>query len=244
MRYKIVFSYVGSKFGGYQKQKGIKNTIQGVMEDALKYINAGKDTKLCSSGRTDKGVSALMQVGHADIDVDITPYKLKRALNSLLPDTIYVKNVEPTDGEFHSRYMVKEKTYKYVVNLGEYNPIEKDYVYQLCKSVDIDKIKRDIKYFVGTHDFSCFCSNEDKKDDCVRTIYKATVLEKDNYLIFEYTGNGFLKYMVRIITGYLLDVGLGKQEEGKIEFYFDSKQKKVTTKTAAATGLYLKEIKY
>ena len=93
MRYKITFSYDGSKFNGYQKQRSISNTIQGIMEDALKYINDGNDTKLCSSGRTDKGVSAYMQVAHADVEVNITPYKLKRALNSLIPDSIHVIDV-------------------------------------------------------------------------------------------------------------------------------------------------------
>ena len=244
MRYKIVFSYDGSKYNGYQKQKGLSNTIQGIMEDALKYINNGKNTKLCSSGRTDKGVSAYMQVAHADIDVNITPYKLKRALNSLIPDSIYVKEVYEVDDNFHARYMVKEKTYEYVINLGEYNPIEKDYVNQLCKNVDIDKIKREIKYFIGTHDFSAFCSNEDKKEDSVRTIFDASVSVKNNYLKIRFTGNGFLKYMVRIMVGYLIDVGISKQEEGLIDSYFDYKGKKVATKTIAATGLYLIDVKY
>ena len=244
MRYKIVFSYDGSKYNGYQKQKGLSNTIQGIMEDALKYINNGKNTKLCSSGRTDKGVSAYMQVAHADIDVNITPYKLKRALNSLIPDSIYVKEVYEVDDNFHARYMVKEKTYEYVINLGEYNPIEKDYVNQLCKNVDIDKIKREIKYFIGTHDFSAFCSNEDKKEDSVRTIFDASISVKNNYLKIRFTGNGFLKYMVRIMVGYLIDVGISKQEEGLIDSYFDYKGKKVTTKTIAATGLYLIDVKY
>ena len=244
MRYKIVFSYDGSKYNGYQKQKGLSNTIQGIMEDALKYINNGKNTKLCSSGRTDKGVSAYMQVAHTDIDVNITPYKLKRALNSLIPDSIYVKEVYEVDDNFHARYMVKEKTYEYVINLGEYNPIEKDYVNQLCKNVDIDKIKREIKYFIGTHDFSAFCSNEDKKEDSVRTIFDASVSVKNNYLKIRFTGNGFLKYMVRIMVGYLIDVGISKQEEGLIDSYFDYKGKKVATKTIAATGLYLIDVKY
>jgi tRNA pseudouridine38-40 synthase len=123
VRYKITFSYDGSKFNGYQKQKGIKNTVQGYMEKALKYINNNKATKLSSSGRTDKGVSAYMQVGHADINVNITPYKLKRALNSLLNDDIHVFHVEEVDSEFHARYMVKKKTYMYEVVLNDTNTI-------------------------------------------------------------------------------------------------------------------------
>lgn len=243
MRYKITFSYDGSKFNGYQKQKGISNTIQGKIEDALKSINNNKETKFTSSGRTDKGVSAYMQVGSCNIDVDITPYKLKRAMNTFLPDEIYVKNVEETNESFHPRYMVKEKTYVYKINMGEFNPIEKDYVNQLCKELDVDIIKSEIKDFEGTHDFSAFCSTEDKKEDCVRTIFKTSVKKDKNYLILSFTGNGFLKYMVRIMTGYLIDVSLGKREQGKIKEYLKTKEK-VTTKTAAATGLYLKEVKY
>ena len=244
MRYKITFSYDGSKFDGYQKQKHSENTIQGIMENALKYINNGKNTKLSSSGRTDKGVSAYMQVAHTDIDVNITPYKLKRAINSLVPDTIHVYDVEEVDSEFHARYMVKEKTYIYKVNVGEFNPIEKDYVYQLCKELDKKKKKNEIKDFIGKHNFSSFCSNQDKKEDCNRVIYKASVDENDNYIIFSFTGNGFLKYMVRIMCGYLISVSLGKQEKNKISYYLNNSKTKVTTKTAPAEGLYLKEVKY
>ena len=243
MRYKVTFSYDGSKFNGYQKQKQDKNTIQGSIEGVLKYINDGKETKFTSSGRTDKGVSAYMQVGSCDISVKITPYKLKSAMNSLLPDTIHIIDVEEVDDDFHPRYMVKEKTYIYKVNTGEFNPIEKDYVNQLCKKLNIDLLKREIKDFIGTHDFSSFSSNEDKKEDTVRTIFKANVKEIDNYVIFSFTGSGFLKYMVRIMCGYLISVSLGKQEENKIKDILNQ-NKKVTTKTAAATGLYLKEVKY
>ena len=244
MRYKITFSYDGSKFDGFQKQKHVLNTVQGIMENALKYINNDKITKISSSGRTDKGVSAYMQVGHADIDVNITPYKLKRALNSLIPDSIHVIDVEEVSSEFHARYMAKEKTYIYKVNIGEYNPIEKDYVCQLCKPLDMNILKSEIKDFIGEHDFSSFCSNQDKKEDCRRIIYDASVKKSGNYVIFSFTGNGFLKYMVRIMCGYLISVSLGKQEPGKIPYYLKNTEKKVTTKTAVATGLYLKEVKY
>ncbi len=243
MRYKITFSYDGSKFNGYQKQKGIENTIQGRIETALKDINNNKETKFTSSGRTDKGVSAYKQIGSCDLCVSITPYKLKRALNSRLHDSIHIIEVEETNDEFHPRYMLKEKTYIYKVNIGEYNPIEKDYVCQLCKDIDMDIMKKEIKDFIGEHDFSAFCSNQDKKDNCVRTIYDASIKQEENYVIFSFTGNGFLKYMVRVMCGYLISVGLGKQLPGRINEYFNSKQK-VTTKTAVATGLYLKDIKY
>ena len=244
MRYKITFSYDGSKFNGYQKQKGIENTIQGVMEKALKQINDNKDTKLHASGRTDKGVSAYKQVGHTDIDVNITPYKLKCALNTLTPDTIYVIDAEKVDDVFHARYMAKEKTYIYKVNTGIYNPIEKDYACQLNKELDINLLKNEIKDFIGTYDYSAFISNEDKKEENIRTIKKASITKDKDIVTFSFTGNGFLKYQVRIMCGYLISVSLGKTEPGKIKYHLAHPEKKVTTKTAAGAGLYLKEVKY
>lgn len=243
MRYKITFSYDGSKFSGYQKQKGINNTIQGKIEEALKSINNGTSTKFTSSGRTDKGVSAYKQVGSCDIGVDITPYKLKRAMNSLLPDTIHVIDAVEVDDDFHPRYMLKEKTYVYKVNTGEYNPIEKDYVCQLCKKLDINLLKEEIKDFIGEHDFSAFCSTQDRKENCVRTIFDAYIKEDGNYVYFTFKGNGFLKYMVRIMCGYLISISLGKTQPNNIKTYFKTKEK-VTTKTAVATGLYLEDVKY
>ena len=243
MRYKITFSYDGSKFNGYQKQKGISNTIQGKIEEALKSINNGTSTKFTSSGRTDKGVSAYKQVGSCDISVIITPYKLKRAMNSLLPDTIHVIDALEVDDDFHPRYMLKEKTYVYKVNTGEYNPIEKDYVCQLCKKLDINLLKEEIKDFIGEHDFTAFCSTQDRKENCVRTIFDAYIKEDGDYVYFTFKGNGFLKYMVRIMCGYLISVSLGKTKPNNIKTYFKTKEK-VATKTAAATGLYLEDVKY
>ena len=171
MRYLIRFSYDGTNYNGFQKQKKDKNTIQGKIEEALKYINDGKDTKLTASGRTDKGVHALDQCAHVDINVNITPYKLKRALNSLLEADIHITSVEEVDNEFHARYMVKNKTYMYIINTGEYNPINRNNSYQLCKKLDIKKMNKAIKDFIGKHDFSSFCSNEDKK----RRLYKGNI---------------------------------------------------------------------
>ena len=109
-RFLITFSYDGTNYNGYQKQHGL-NTIQGCMEEALKYINNGKDTKLVSSGRTDAFVHANNQKAHVDISVNITEEKLKRALNSLIPNDIYVKNAKIVQDDFHARFMVKRKEY-------------------------------------------------------------------------------------------------------------------------------------
>ncbi len=244
MRYKITFSYDGSKFNGYQKQKGIDNTIQEKIEDALKYINNGKDTKFTSSGRTDKGVSAYKQVGHADIDVKITEYKLKRALNSLLPDTIHVISTEEVNDDFHARYMVKEKEYQYKLNMGEYNPIERNYVFQYNYDLDINSMKEAIKYFVGKHDFRAFVTDNKEKDNCVREITKASIKEDKGKIIFTFTGDGFLRYQVRNMVGLLIKIGENKISTDSVEKIIESKDRTKASKTAPPEGLYLVAVNY
>ena len=106
MRFLIKFSYDGTNYSGFQTQPGL-NTIQEKLEDALAIINNGKKTNIVATGRTDKGVHALCQYAHADIDVDITEYKLKRAMNSNLPDDIHVIETHIVSDDFHARYFVK-----------------------------------------------------------------------------------------------------------------------------------------
>lgn len=242
-RYLINFSYDGSNYNGYQKQKGL-NTIQGKMEEALYQINNHKETKFSSSGRTDAYVHAINQYGHADINVDITEYKLKRALNSLLPDDIYVKNTKKVDDEFHSRYNAKKKEYIYKINIGEYVPTERKYIYQLGKKLNVDKMKQALEYLKGEHDFKYLSSNEIKEKNTIRIIYNAKIKEKDNYIEISFIGNGFLKYMVRTMVGILIYIGLEKYEVNVIKDILNGKCKFNYKKIAPPEGLYLKNVTY
>ena len=133
-RYFIIFSYDGTNFKGYQKQ--IKErTVQGELEKALKEINDNKKVEVHASGRTDAGVHAINQKAHFDLVTKITSDKLKKALNSILPNDIYIKKVEEVDDDFHARFNAKGKEYVYLINMGEYNPIERNYVYQYNKKL-------------------------------------------------------------------------------------------------------------
>ncbi len=243
MRYLITFSYDGTNYSGYQKQKG-KHTIQEEMENVLKSINNGKETKLESSGRTDKGVHALCQKGHTDIDVDITEYKLKRAMNSLLPPDIHVIEAKKVDNKFHARYGVKEKEYKYLLNMGEYDPTKRNTCYQYNRSLDVKSMQEAIKYFIGEHDFESFTPTVDKRENNVRTIIKATLEEKDNILTFTFRGNGFIKYQVRNMVGYLIKVGEGKKSGLDIPKILEGKDRRLASITAHPEGLYLTDVKY
>ena len=193
MRYLIKFSYDGTNFFGYQKQPG-KRTVEGELEKALFDINNHKETRIFSSGRTDRGVHALGQVAHFDLDVSITEYKLKCALNSLIPEDVHVIEAKEVDSEFHARFMVDKKTYKYYLNMGEYNPLQRSTTYQYNKELDVDKMKDAIKDFIGTYDFKIFASREVIKESYVRTIYDANIEVLDNIVTFTFVGNGFMKY--------------------------------------------------
>ncbi len=244
MRYKIVFSYDGSYFAGYQVQPGLR-TIQGELEKALFSINNQTKTLIQSSGRTDKGVHALMQVAHVDLDISITEKKLKRALNSNLPEDIHVISTEVVEKDFHARYSVVEKEYEYYFHIGEYNPLERNYVYQCCHPLNIDAMKEALKVFIGEHDFRAFVTENSDKENCVRTIYEAKLEQvgAEKYCI-SFRGTGFLRYQVRNMVGILFKVGENKLSTKDVENYLEGKDRSKGGVTAPAVGLYLKKVTY
>ena len=243
MRYLIKFSYDGTNYSGFQKQKGL-NTIEEKLEEALTKINDSKKTTITATGRTDKGVHALCQYGHADIDVNITEKKLKRALNSNLPDDIHVISTEIVNKDFHARYNVKEKEYKYIINVGEYNPLERNYVYQYNYELNVNNMKKAIKYFEGEHDFRSFVTDNKEKENCVRKINYTNIEEQDNKIIITFRGNGFLRYQVRNMVGLLIKIGENKISPDSVEKIIKSKDRTKASKTAPSEGLYLTKVIY
>lgn len=247
MRYFMTFSYDGSKYKGYQKQPD-EVTVQGEIEKALTQINGGTEVSVHASGRTDAGVHALNQKAHFDLDMKhITPEKLRDGLNSLLPKDIYVKNIEIVSDDFHARYNVKAKEYIYIINMGEYDPIEKDYVYQYNKKLDVAEIERALKYLEGTHNFKSFTKTDDEKEDYTRTIVQTNLIrnmKNINKITLSFLGTGFLRYMVRNMIGTLIEIGEGKRKSEEIIEILKAEDRREAGKTAAPEGLYLKDVLY
>lgn len=242
MRYLIDFSYCGQLFNGYQKQKNLR-TVQEEIEKVLTSINNSPVT-ICAAGRTDALVNALHQKAHFDLKSEIACYKLKGALNSYLPEDIYINEVCFVDNNFHARYMVKEKTYEYKINIGVYNPILRTHVYQYCKSLNVALMKKAIKDFKGSHDFTSFSSAEDKRDNKIRTISGVSLTEKDNIITIRFKSKGFLKYQVRSMVGTLIKIGEGKISPNVIPSLIDKKDRKCAPFMAPSNGLTLINIKY
>lgn len=246
MRYLITISYDGTNFSGYQKQPK-ERTVQGELEKALKEINGGKKVDVHASGRTDAGVHALAQRVHFDLETKITSEKLSKGLNSLLPEDIFVKRVEEVSDNFHARFSAIGKEYIYKLNMGEYNPLERNYVYQHNEKLDVVEMQRAIKYLEGTHNFKLFTKTDDEKDDFVRTISQTNIVRDSkniNKITFMFVGTGFLRYMVRNIVGTLIMVGEGKIKSEEIIEILKKEDRTKAGKTAKPEGLYLKNVFY
>lgn len=246
MRYLITFSYDGTNFSGYQKQPR-ERTVQSELEKVLKQINDNKKVEVHASGRTDAKVHALNGRAHFDLDINITPDKLQRGINSLLPEDIYVKKVEEVPEDFHARFNALGKEYIYQINMGEYNPLERNYVYQYNKKLDLIEMERAMKYLEGTHNFKSFTKTDEEKDDYVRTLSQTNIFRdsKDvNKITLVFVGTGFLRYMVRNMVGTLIEVGEGKRSSGDIINILKEEDRTKAGKTANPEGLYLKNVFY
>lgn len=246
MRYFMTFSYDGSEFSGYQKQPR-ERTIQKSIEDVLKEINGGKLVNLVASGRTDAGVHALNQKAHFDMDKEIEPDKLAKGINSLLPDDIYIKKIEIVKDDFHARFSAIGKEYIYKINMGEYNPIERNYIYQYNHRLDISEIERALKYLEGEHNFKSFTKSTEEITDYVRKISNTSIVRDDkdlNKITISFVGTGFMRYMVRNMVGLLIEIGEGKRKSEEVIEILKQENRIFAGKTAPACGLYLKNVFY
>lgn len=186
------------------------------------------------------------QVANFKTNSNIPIEKIAIALNSNLKKSIRIISAEEVEERFHSRLTCKKKTYRYIINNSEFSSaIYRNLETHIPQKLDIEKMKKAAQYFEGEHDFKAFKSSGTSSKSSVRTIYKAKVIEMPNNRIYiELTGNGFLYNMVRIITGTLVDVGIGKIEPEDIKNIIDAKDRSLAGKTLPPQGLYLLNVEY
>ena len=240
---KLIIEYDGKGFNGWQKQPN-KLNIQGEIEKAIEEITQEK-IDLIASGRTDAGVHSLGQTANFKTNSKIPADKLAFAINSKLKKSIRIKSAEEVDERFHSRYSVKSKKYRYTINNSLHGTaLYRDMEYHFPVKLDVEKMKEAAKYFEGEHDFKAFKASGTSSKSSVRKIYKAEVYQIGEKIYIELTGNGFLYNMVRIISGTLLDVGIGKIKPEEIIEIIESKDRKRAGKTLPANGLCLVEVTY
>lgn len=240
MKYLISISYDGSRFNGFQRLN-TSDGVQNVIEKALTKI-AKKKIEIKGAGRTDKNVHALDQKAHFDLDFDINPNNLKRAINGMVKPYIYVTDCKKVSKDFHARFSVKRKKYVYKINLGNYDPLKNDYYNQEFDHLNINKMKKASKYFIGQHNFKNFVSGE--RDNYDSIIYNINFKRDKNQLIIEFIGKSFYRYMVRNLVGALLEVGRLKIKDKVIKEMMDSPNIDKKLPTAPPEGLYLIKVEY
>ena len=241
---KLTIMYDGKDFNGWQKQPN-KLNIQGTIEKVLSEMT-GEEIELNASGRTDAGVHSFGQVANFKTNSKIPIDKFPIAINSKIKKSIVIINAEEVEERFHSRYNCKKKTYRYVIDNSEFpTPMYRYLEYHIPNKLNIEAMKEAAKFFEGEHDFKAFKSSGTSSKSSVRTIYKAEVKKVENNRIYiELTGNGFLYNMVRIISGTLVEVGLGKIKPEEIKTIIESKDRQKAGKTLPAHGLYLMNLNY
>ncbi len=239
--YKIVVSYDGTDYHGWQRQPE-KKTIQGTLEEALLKI-ASKNVNVIGSGRTDAGVHAQGQTAHFNANLRLSSADLFRALNSILPDDIRIISIQKAAKDFHARKMAKSKVYQYrILNSLKFSPFIFRYVLHWPYHLDIKMMKEAASLFLREADFTPFSSNRLLYP--VRKITRSDIKKTDSEIIYTVEANGFLRYMVRTIVGTLLEIGKGEMFPKKIEEIFNEKKRSLISPTAPAKGLCLMKVKY
>ena len=247
---KLIISYDGTHYSGWQRQRHGR-TIQGEIESCLTLMTK-EQIDLHGAGRTDAGVHAERMAAHFVTRSAIPCPAFLRSLNSMLPGSIRILSVEDVDHTFHARYSATAKRYQYIIYTGKIQPPHlRLYSVHVTSELNVQAIENCLKLLEGTHDFTSFENNgsRDKSNTfgrgAVRTIYQAELIEGPPFqLIFQFTGDGFLRNMVRNLIGTLLDVGREKLSVAKFSEILEAKNRTKAAATAPAHGLFLKEVFY
>lgn len=242
--YKVTLMYDGSRYDGWQRQGNTANTIQGKIELLLSK-NFGETVEIFGAGRTDAGVHAKGQVFHVKLETKLGAKELLNLLNEYLPEDIVATSVQEMDMRFHSRLNATGKIYEYRIhNSAIGNPFMRKYYYMVQEPLQVDAMREAAKQLAGTWDYQSFCSTKRSKKSTVRTVHEIAIRQEGADIILTFHGNGFLYNMVRILTGTLIEVGLGKRTPQSMREILEAKDRAAAGFTAPAQGLCLVEVEY
>ena len=244
-RIRLVVAYDGTDYHGWQVQPGVA-TIQGLLQECFADIEK-KPVQVAGSGRTDAGVHALAQVAAVTIENPIPPANLKKALNRLLPEAVRVIAVDEVAPDFHPRYDARSKTYEYRIAREEIcSPFDRRYVHHHPYPMDDSRFIGAAGVFQGEFDFTAFTAADHGDEKCrskVRRVFMSRAELHGARLIYQISGSGFLKHMVRNIVGTLIEVAKGNIDESEVRELLASATRKAAQR-APASGLFLTEVKY
>ena len=241
-RYKITLEYEGTRYSGWQMQKGSKS-VQGEVLDACRDLFGEIKMEIYGAGRTDAGVHALGQVAHLDVQTELPALKIKYGINDRLPPDISILKVEETDGQFHARHDAVARSYLYQISQRR-TAFAKKYVWWIKDILDSEKMNEAASIFEGLHDFISFTDPEQEQNSTRTRIIKSSVVQFNNTLIFHITGSHFLWKQVRRMTGVLVEIGRGNLTADDVRNFLNTRSDAPARLTAPPSGLFLQRVYY
>ena len=241
---KLILCYDGSSYHGWQRQKGLP-TIQEILEDRIQVMTK-EPVRVIASGRTDAGVHAFNQVCNFITESNIDPNSIRRGLNSLLPDDIFIRQAEYVPLDFHSRYNAKSKTYEYrILNRQQPDLFLRFYTWHIRQELDQEEMGKCLALIIGKHDFSSFRSTGSGNKNPVREMIRAELDGPEEGVIhFLFEADGFLRHMVRNMVGTIVDAGSGKFGSDMFEKVLRSRDRQMAGIKAPPQGLFLRSVQY
>jgi tRNA pseudouridine38-40 synthase len=244
-RLHLTIAYDGKAFAGWQSQPN-RNAVQDHIEVALAKILA-RPARVHGAGRTDAGVHALAQAAHVDVPAQRFPNSTWQiALNANLPSDIRIVACRRVSPEFHARFSAKGKVYRYRIwNTETFHPLEVGRAWHVPQRIELDHLETYTRFFCGRHDFASFAANRGvPPETTVRNLKEIKVRRHGSLVTLEFNGDGFLYRMVRMLTGSLVQVALGRKDADWLKELLEMPGKKKTHHTAPAEGLYLVRVLY
>ena len=240
---RLDICYDGTRYRGWQRLAGREDTIQGKLETALSRI-LGEPIEISGSGRTDAGVHAQGQVANFHCESKMSCEEILENLRRYLPEDIGIYSCRDVSARFHARLNAKEKTYRYRIWNSEMPCVfDRRYVTVMGDQLDLSAMEAAAEHLLGQHDFAAFCGNAKMKKSTVRYIRSIQIRRVGEEVQLEFTGNGFLHNMVRILVGTLIEVGRGERTPESIPQLFEGKRADAGF-LAPAQGLCLMEVFY
>lgn len=238
---RLLIEYDGSDFVGWQVQNEGR-TVQEELARALKILTK-EDICPVGSGRTDAGTHASGQVAHFHTRSALPTERLLRSLNGLLPADITIHAVEEVDREFHARYSAKRKRYRYRIHEGK-SSISRNFTWACFRPLDLHCMREASLVLPGTHSFGAFCKQDPVPDNLICSLYAAEWQRQGREWVFEVEGNRFLRHMVRILVGTMIEIGLHQRPATDMKMLLESGLRETAGHTAPACGLHLLWVHY
>jgi tRNA pseudouridine38-40 synthase len=241
--FKLTIAYDGTQFAGWQMQAGPR-TVQGVLEQALLPVEQRR-VVVHAAGRTDAGVHASGQVVSFSLTSSIAADALVRALNVRLPPDVRVMHAEQVADDFHARFHARQKVYCYAIFNGLVVPPQlRHFVWHITQPLDVHQMNAAARLLIGEHDFAGFQAAGGEVVSTRREISRSQVERRDEQLLYEVAGTGFLRHMVRNIVGTLVEIGRGRRPVDDMHRVLQSRDRSQAAATAPPHGLTLARVEY